>query len=214
MSAVPPSRSQRTPLSRSLVVDTAVQMLDAADDISIRDLAARLGVSAMALYRHVDSKEDLLESVVNTQLARHWRPDASGEDWQEWTIEAADRLRQFLVARPAALAVYLRRPVTSPTAMQRMAACLEVLRTGLHDDGRARSAFAAVHSYTIGFAALENARESAGVLDESGGPHSVADAQSPDARLASQLADIASPDQFRAGLRYLLAGMLADPSAD
>lgn len=194
--------SERTPLSRTRIVDTAIALLSEADDISIRDLAARLDVSPMALYRHVDNKQDLLESVLNALLAECWRPTVPPEDWQEWTIEAADRLRGFLVGRPAALAVYLSRPVTTPVALERMAACLSVLQRGLRDEARADSAFAAVHSYTIGFAALESARESArstfGMAPLLEGVDPVA---------ISQLTTIASPDQFRAGLHFLLAGL-------
>ena len=42
---------------------------------------------------------------------RAWRPAAGESSWQVWVIEAAVRLRQFLVTQPAALHVYLRHPV-------------------------------------------------------------------------------------------------------
>ena len=191
-----PTRSARAILSRELIVETAVELVAQADDVSIRDLAAQLEVSPMALYRHVDSKEDLLDDVVDRLLTDYWRPEVDPQDWRAWMVDAADRLRSFLVKRPAAIQVYLRRPVRSPVAMERMRKCLDVLRDGIGDDGRAHSAFAAVHSYTLGFAALESAREANPVADDA-----VADA------VLHELVSYASPAQFHAGVRYLLDGV-------
>lgn len=177
-------------------------------ELSIRNLAALLNVSPMALYRHVENKEDLLDEVVSRLLAERWRPTSAEDDWRSWIIEAADRLRRFLVEVPAALHVYLRRPVVSPTALQRMDTCLRVLSSGLNDDARARSAYAAIQTYTIGFAALEAARESPAAAGD-GDPVAGSEGS---ARLR-ELASYASPTQFRAGLDYLLRG-IADDAAE
>ncbi len=88
--------------------------------MSIRSLAASLGVAPMSLYRHIRDKDDLLDEVVDRLLARTWRPAAAEDDWQPWIAEAASRLRDFLVSQPAALHVYLRHPVVSPAAIDRM----------------------------------------------------------------------------------------------
>ena len=78
--------------------------------MSIRSLAADLGVAPMSLYRHIRDKDDLLDEVVDRLLARVWRPAAAEDDWQVWVIEAAANLRHFLVTQPAALHVYLSIP--------------------------------------------------------------------------------------------------------
>lgn len=179
-------------------MEAALELLDTqgAEGLSIRRLAARLGVSPMAVYRHVRDKDDLLAQVVDEVLARTWRPHVGEGDWRAWVEDAADRLRSFLVANPAALGVYLRRPVTSPAARARMEAMLHVLRVGLGGDRLARRAYAAVHTYTLGFASLEASRSSgAGTLD--------------DDDLARELAEYTSPAQFRDGLSALLAGYVA-----
>jgi AcrR family transcriptional regulator len=178
-------------------------------ELSIRNLAALLNVSPMALYRHVENKEDLLDEVVSRLLAERWRPTSAEDDWRSWIIEAADRLRRFLVEVPAALHVYLRRPVVSPTALQRMDTCLRVLSSGLDDDARARSAYAAIQTYTIGFAALEASRQSPAAAAADGDPVVGGEGS---ARLR-ELASYASPTQFRAGLEYLLRG-IADDAAE
>jgi TetR/AcrR family transcriptional regulator, tetracycline repressor protein len=126
--------------------------------MTIRSLAGELGVAPMSLYRHIRNKDDLLDEVVDRLLAATWRPAAAVDDWQAWVIEAAARLRDFLVTQPAALHVYLRHPVVSPAAIERMDVMVDVLRRTGADEQTARRAYGAVHTYTIGFAALEASR--------------------------------------------------------
>jgi len=184
-------------ISREEIVRAAVGIVEVGgyEDMSIRNLAAGLGVSPMSLYRHIRDKDDLLDEVVDILLADVWRPGADEDDWQAWIIEAAARLRQFLVAQPAGLHVYLRHPVVSPAAVERMDAMMAVLRRAGLDEATARSAYGALHTYTLGFAALEASRSAAG----SGGRGS--------GSLADQLAAYTTTGQFLEGLRYLLAGI-------
>ena len=190
------SRAPWGSLSREDIIDTAVTIVEAGgyEEMSIRSLAADLGVAPMSLYRHIRDKDDLLQEVVSRLLALVWRPAVSEDDWQEWIAEAAARLRQFLVSQPAALHVYLRRPVVFPAAVDRMEAMMGVLRRAGLDEQTARAAYGALHTYTIGFAALEASR--AGWVPDSG-----------DTSLARQLAAYTTAGQFVEGLRYLLEGI-------
>ena len=128
-------------------------------------------------------------------LAEAWRPASEEEDWHAWIVEAASKLRAFLINEPAALHVYLRHPVVSPAAIDRMEAMMGVLRRAGLDEETALSAYGALHTYTIGFAALAASR-AAWVTDgtEAGG-------------VAPQLAAYTSAGQFTEGLRYLLEGI-------
>ncbi len=184
-------------ISREEIIQAAAGIVEAGgyEDMSIRNPAAQLGVSPMALYRHIRDKDDLLNEVVDILLAQVWRPRADEHDWQTWIIEAAANLRRFLVTQPAGLHVYLRHPVVSPAAEERMDAMLGVLRRAGLDEGTARSAYGALHTYTIGFAALEASR--AGWVPDDGDVNS----------LAKQLAAYTTAGQFMDGLRYLLAGI-------
>jgi TetR/AcrR family transcriptional regulator, tetracycline repressor protein len=169
--------------------------------MTIRSLAADLGVAPMSLYRHVRDKDDLLDAVVDRLLARVWRPRVSPDDWEAWVAEAADRLRKFLVTQPAALHVYLRHPVVSPAALGRHEEMLRVLHGSGADERGVRSAYAAIHTHTIGFAALEASRArwapSEPAADE----------------ISAELAAFTTPRQFAEGVRYLLEGIKrrADP---
>jgi TetR/AcrR family transcriptional regulator, tetracycline repressor protein len=201
---IPPAKGapavRRAPwgsISRAEIVQAAVGVVAAGgyEELSIRRLAAQLGVSPMALYRHIRDKDDLLDEVVDILLAAAWMPAAAESDWQAWIIEAATKLREFLVTQPAGLHVYLRHPVVSPAALKRMNAMMGVLRQAGLDEETARSAYGALHTYTIGFAALEASRS--GWVPGDGDV----------SNLAQQLAAYSTAGQFMEGLHYLLAGI-------
>jgi TetR/AcrR family transcriptional regulator, tetracycline repressor protein len=191
------SRAPWGSISREDIVGAATGIVEAGgyERMSIRSLAADLGVAPMSLYRHIRDKDDLLDEVVDRLLERAWRPAAGEGDWQAWIIEAAAKLRQFLVTEPAAPHVYLQHPVASPAAVERMDAMMGVLRQAGLGEAAARSAYGALHTYTIGFAALEASR--AGWAEGREDPGS----------LPHQLAAYTTAGQFMEGLRYLLAGI-------
>lgn len=166
--------------------------------MTIRSLASELGVAPMSLYRYVRDKDDLLGEVVDRLLAKSWKPRADERDWQAWVTEAAEKLCRFLVAQPAAMHIYLRRPVVSPAAIKRMNAMMDVLRRAGADDAAALRAYGAVHTYTIGFASLAASRADWHPAD--GG-----DVES--AEVTRQLAAYTTPQQFATGLGYLLEGI-------
>jgi AcrR family transcriptional regulator len=196
--ASPARRAPWGTISREDIIRAAVEIVSAGgyEEMTIRSLAAELGVAPMSLYRHIRDKDDLLDEVVDRLLAPAWRPTAAEDDWQAWLIEAAAKLRQFLVTQPAALHVYLSHPVVSPAAIERMNAMLDVLRRTGADEATARRAYGALHTYTLGFAALEASRVGQA-------PDSSEDAN----RLAQQLAAYTTTGQFMDGLHYLLQGI-------
>jgi AcrR family transcriptional regulator len=170
--------------------------------MTIRSLAGELGVSPMSLYRHVRDKDDLLDEVVDTLLSEVWRPRSREDEWRAWIAEAADKLRGFLVSQPAALHVYLGHPVVSASALARMEAMMRVLREAGLSEAAARRAYGAIHTYTIGFAALEASR-----AREARAEHDADD-------LARQLAAYTTPQQFAKGLGYLLEGVSLSARVD
>jgi TetR/AcrR family transcriptional regulator, tetracycline repressor protein len=188
-------------LTRDRVVEAAERVVRSGgfEQMTIRSLAADLGVAPMSLYRHVRDKDDLLDEVVDRLLRRRWKPRASGEDWVAYVTEAAERFREFLVSQPAALHVYLSHPVTSPTAMERMGALLSALESGGFDEESALRAYSAVHTYTIGFAALEASRARSSRAGGSSGRTSRG--------MERKLATFTTPRRFSEGLGFLLDGI-------
>ncbi|UYP17551.1 TetR/AcrR family transcriptional regulator C-terminal domain-containing protein [Rhodococcus sp. Z13] len=86
------SRGPRAKVTTSRAVDTAVGIADAEglDAVTIRRLAADLGVSAMALYTHVGSRDDLLVLMVDRVHARQPRPPYPSSSWRERVRQVAE----------------------------------------------------------------------------------------------------------------------------
>ncbi len=75
---------------RITAVAVAVADAEGLDGVSMRRLAAELGVGPMSLYRHVRDKDDLVLRMLDAVL-REWRPPAAdGASWRE-CVEAEGR---------------------------------------------------------------------------------------------------------------------------
>jgi TetR/AcrR family tetracycline transcriptional repressor len=91
MAATKTGEAERTKLSRAAVVERALELADSdgLDALTIRRLAAELGVTPMALYWHFRSKEELIAGLAD----RVWgeiRTDV--DDTSAWS----DQLRMML----------------------------------------------------------------------------------------------------------------------
>jgi AcrR family transcriptional regulator len=193
----PRARAQWGSLSREQIVAAAIATIEMGhyESMTIRSLASELGVAPMTLYRHIRDRDDLLDEVANQLLEKSWRPTEVHETWQEWISEAAMRLRNLLVARPAVLHVYLSHPVATPAAVERMESMLKVLRAAGLDEHSAGALYATLHTYTIGFAALEASRSAWKSTNDT------------DNALLKQLSEFTTTNQFVAGLDLLLRGV-------
>lgn len=68
--------------------------------LSMRRLAAAVGVKAPSLYNHVTSKEDLLDGVVGLMRSEIRLPDPVPEDWMDLMEEILTAYRRVLAAHP------------------------------------------------------------------------------------------------------------------
>ncbi|MDL4773711.1 MULTISPECIES: TetR/AcrR family transcriptional regulator C-terminal domain-containing protein [Thermomonosporaceae] len=91
-------------LDRPVVVATALALLDEVglDGLSLRRLAAELGVQAPALYRHFSGKDDLLRAMADAmfdgEMAVLDRP-APGADWADWLVARSRAVRRAMLSR-------------------------------------------------------------------------------------------------------------------
>jgi AcrR family transcriptional regulator len=134
----PPWRQERKParrrqvLSRELVLETALRILDAdgLDALSMRRVAQELATGPASLYAHVANKDELLELLVERILAEVTIPVADPERWQEQVMELAVSVRGTLVAhRDIARATLARIPV-SENGLAVGEGLLAILRAG------------------------------------------------------------------------------------
>ncbi len=84
---------------RSDIVERALDVLDryGLADLSMRRLAADLGVAPSALYHHVTNKQTLLAAVADEILVRGRRA-RSATTWDARVVEVCDELRDAMLA--------------------------------------------------------------------------------------------------------------------
>ena len=115
-------------LSTERVVDAALRMADEGglEALSLRRLAAALGVTPMALYRHVRNKNHLLDLMADRLLEQLDLAPADLPAWQARLRRLAASLLAVLEAHPAA-PMLLSRPFASPAALRVSGALLAIL---------------------------------------------------------------------------------------
>lgn len=96
-----PTTGKRRPLNRERALATAVALADEAgiEAVSMRNLAERLDVVPMALYKHVANKEDLLAGMVDT-IVGMYEPSASSADWKSAVRSRIFSARRTLLEHP------------------------------------------------------------------------------------------------------------------
>ncbi len=88
-------------LSRELLIETGLRLLDEVglDGLTVRKLAAELGVQSPALYWHVKTKQELLDGMAGAVIkAAGMGPPRDGESWPEWLRRRARGYRKSLLA--------------------------------------------------------------------------------------------------------------------
>ncbi|MFC0005349.1 TetR/AcrR family transcriptional regulator C-terminal domain-containing protein [Micromonospora siamensis] len=79
-----PARRHRPLLDRPSIVAAATALADAGglDAVTLRGVAARLDVLPMRLYRHLDSRDDLLDLLADATCGEIVLPAAGAGDWR------------------------------------------------------------------------------------------------------------------------------------
>jgi AcrR family transcriptional regulator len=144
----------RRALTRERVVAEALAMIaaDGAQSLSMRALAARLGVVPGALYRHVRGKEQLYDFILDAVLGEvDCRADLATH-WAAQVAALAGRLRAVLESHPGTAALLKTRDPLSPTSLALAEAFLTPLLAAGLTGREAALAFRVLYDYTLGFA--------------------------------------------------------------
>ena len=144
----------RHALTRERVVGEALAVIsaDGAQALSMRAIAARLGVVPGALYRHVRSKEQLYDLVLDAVLAEVGHQADPRAPWSGQVAALAHRLRAVLDGHPGIAALLKARDPISPASLALAEAFLEPLHAAGLPARQAVLAFRLIYDYTAGFA--------------------------------------------------------------
>ncbi len=213
-------RDERRRLTRDDVLAEAIDLIDqqGLDALTMRNLADRLGVVPMALYRHVSNKDDLMEGVLDRAVAGVDLPDP-GLGWRDGLAALADSIRTTMLRHPAIAARVIDRPSLGPASLVVGEFGLGVMREAGFSDQDATRGLNLVLVYTLGFVALEVPRlpgtAGAEALDQADVDRAYdalpSDRYPHTAAVRPRAHDIVSEDQFRFGLDSILDGIAARP---
>jgi TetR/AcrR family transcriptional regulator, tetracycline repressor protein len=159
-------------LTKAAIVQAALDLLDEVgmDGLTVRALAARLGVQAPALYWHVRNKQALLDEMAT----RIWRDvgdvvAALPDDlpWREVIAAYATTVREALLSHRDGAKAFSGTTLTDPDLVRRQERTFEnLIRQGFSLADAARGLLL-VHHFTIGFCIEEQtARQAAAAGDD------------------------------------------------
>lgn len=151
------SRAQlRGLLTREHVLRAAVLLADeeGVASLTMRKLAAKLGVKAMSLYHHVANKDEVLDGMVDIVFSEIELPP-SGADWKASMRQRAFSARQALTRHAWALGLLDSRANPGPATLRHHDAVIGSLREAGFSAEMTAHAFSALDSYIYGFALQE-----------------------------------------------------------
>ena len=111
------------------MVRAAVELADRSglESLSMRKLGQELGVEAMALYRHVRDKDDLLDGIVEA-IVGEIEPSQPGEDWKAALRDQVMAARHVMLRHPWARRVLEERGTAGPAMLGYIESVLAILR--------------------------------------------------------------------------------------
>lgn len=140
-------RRDRSPLTRQLVLQAALDLIDAEglEALTMRRLGQQLGRDPMALYRHTANRDDVLDGVVELVLSRLQVVGSAAEvhevhevresrrgaadggrasaaavpaRWGEQLREVAHTYRRLALAHPHVVPLLVTRPLATPLGLR------------------------------------------------------------------------------------------------
>ena len=128
-------RGRPARLNRDDIIATAAQLLlgDAGEAFSIHALARALDVTPMAIYRHVDGKDALLQAVA-VELLERFQPRIPASPWADQLRAWARQTRSHFLAHPAFFSILGWQEHIAGAWLRQIAVLTRIIaRSGLED---------------------------------------------------------------------------------
>lgn len=217
------SAAERAGLTRAQVIDTAIALVDSEGvrALSMRRLGAEMGVEAMALYRYVDGREDLLDAMVDIvsgpveSVAGGGVQEAGG--WRAYLWRLANHMRDLalrhpnlfpLVATRHPAAPWLRPPLRNLDVVEEF---LSTLLAGGFTQDQAAVVYRSFASFLLGHLLLTAAQEAnQGANNTDSRTYDLGDYPTIGAMAHLLAAPARDDEEFAAALEDLLEGIAED----
>jgi AcrR family transcriptional regulator len=188
----------RPSLTRERVLECALAVADAGGigSLTIRSLAAELGVKPMSVYHHVESKDAILDGLVDLVFAEMEPPADDVADWRTQIVRRAHATRAVLLRHTWAIGLLESRKTPGPATLRHHDETIRILREGGFSVAMTARGSALLDSFVCGFALQEAARPFGG---RPGGPDGERGQTAFDAKTYPHLAEMAEEHVLRPG---------------
>lgn len=200
---------KREPLNKARIAQAALDFIDAngLEALSTRQLGAKLGVEAMALYRHYPSKDALLDAVAELLVLQIPVPAPGSGGWQARVKEFARAYRGLGRSHPLAYPLLATRRFNTPRTLQLLDTLFGELLSAGFSPAASVELFRAVGNFSHGTALDELAGASQAEAPSSGAAAGKAMAGlAALAKVAPYLSDTYFDQVFEAGLDIIVEG--------
>jgi AcrR family transcriptional regulator len=154
----------RPPLGLKRIIDAATEILDdeGIDALSMRSLATRLGSSTATLYRHVNSKDEILAYVADRILGETNLDGGAFDSWQQACRAGARALYRTLTEHPNAIPLFVKQVPIGPGALAARERGIAALLAGQFPPPLAARGYTALAHFVVGFAIQQHVEQTAG----------------------------------------------------
>lgn len=165
--AQPADRRRVKGLSAELVTRTTLALIDeqGVGAASMRAIASRLGVEAMSLYKHVKTRDALLDAVVELIVAElDQDPEVvrdARDGWRDYLERLARGVRRYALAHPHAFPLVTTRPAEAPwinpplRSLAWIESMLQTLADAGFDDDEILFTYRSFNSFLLGYLLME-----------------------------------------------------------
>lgn len=148
-----PRKANTPTLTREQIVAAAIDLVDreGLDALSMRKLAAELGVGPMSLYYHVQDKSALYDLILDAVMSDvDYTVDDPGLPPGERVVRMAYAFRRALLAHPHATVIAMGRSMRTPTQLRPVEAMLGVLLDAGLSPSEAMRAVNVIGQFVVG----------------------------------------------------------------
>jgi AcrR family transcriptional regulator len=156
VAAISASTETRGRLSRERILRAALELVDSngIESLKMRELAQALGFEAMALYRHVANKDEIVDGILDLVLSETEPARASG-DWADAIRKSAISVHEALDRHPWAAGLLVSPAGLRPPRLKLAESLLARLEDAGLSDEACYHAFHIHDAYIIGFSLWE-----------------------------------------------------------
>ncbi|HUA47287.1 MAG TPA: TetR/AcrR family transcriptional regulator [Solirubrobacteraceae bacterium] len=158
-----PLRATVPKLTRQEIVAAAIEIADrhGLDAVSMRRVASAIGSGTMSLYRHVSSRDELLDAMLDAVYSELRLADGAAKGWRRRIEHVARAQRRMLRAHPWVASLVGSRPPLLPGFLRLFQASLGALLDSGLNVTEAAGVSSTINAFVIGHALLEHAEHEA-----------------------------------------------------